>query len=101
MAIYVTARFTVRSESVEKCQQAIAELVDHVTRYEPETRMYISMQEVENETNFLSFFIFENEDAEDRHAESEALKRFNEVVHPECVEPIELTTYTLVASTEE
>ena len=101
MAIYMTARFTVRSESVEMCQQAIAELVDHVTRYEPETRMYISVQEAEDETRFLNFFIFENEDAEARHAESEALKQFNETVRPECLEPIELTTYTLVASTEE
>jgi quinol monooxygenase YgiN len=101
MAIYMTARFTVRSESVEMCQQAITELVDHVTRNEPETRMYISIQEVEDETRFLNFFIFENEDAEARHADSEALKQFNEAVRPECLEPIELTTYTLVASTEE
>jgi quinol monooxygenase YgiN len=101
MAIYMTARFSVRSESVEKCQQAIADLVDHVTRYEPETRMYYSLQDAEDETRFLNFFIFENEDAEARHAESEALKLFNEAIHPECIEPIELTTYTLVASTEE
>jgi quinol monooxygenase YgiN len=101
MAIYMTARFTVRSESVGMCQQAIIELVDHVTRNEPETRMYISLQAVEDETSFLNFFIFENEDAEARHADSEALKQFNEAVRPECLEPIELTTYTLVASTEE
>ncbi len=101
MAIYMTARFSVRSESVEMCQQAIIELVDHVTRFEPETRMYISIQEAEDETHFLNFFIFENEEAEARHAESEALKQFNETVRPECLEPIELTTYTLVASTEE
>ena len=101
MAIYMTARFTVRSESVETCQQAIAAFVDYITRNEPETRMYISMQEAENNTSFLHFFIFENEDAEIRHAKSEALKLFTEAVQSECLEPVKFTTYTLVSSTEE
>ncbi|MBN1426889.1 MAG: antibiotic biosynthesis monooxygenase [Anaerolineae bacterium] len=101
MAIYMTAQFSVRRESVERCQQAITDLVDHITRNEPETRMYISMQEVEHQTNFLHFFIFENENAEARHAQSEALRLFTEVIQSECLEPVVFTTYTLVASTEE
>jgi hypothetical protein len=86
---------------MEKCQQAITILVDYITRNEPETRMYISLQEAENKTRFMSFFIFENEEAEARHAGSEALRLFTEVIQPECLGPVEFTTYTLVASTEE
>ena len=86
---------------MEKCQQAITVFVDYITRNEPETRMYISMQEAEDRTRFMNFFIFENEGAEERHANSEALKLFTEVLQPECLEPVEFTTYTLVASTEE
>jgi quinol monooxygenase YgiN len=101
MAIYMTAQYAVRSESVEKCQQAVAGLVDYVTRNEPDTRMYIAMQEAENQTRFFHFFIFENDDAEAHHASSEAFKQFTDVIQSECLGPVAFTTYTLVASTEE
>jgi quinol monooxygenase YgiN len=97
----MTARFTVKQESVEICRQAIQEFIDHITRDEPETRMYISMQEAGDETRFLHFFIFDNEHAEERHANSEAVQKFTSIIYPECIEPIEFTTYRLVASTEE
>ena len=101
MPVYMTAHFTVRPESVEKCQAAIAEFVDYVTRNEPSTRIYVSLEEAEDETRFLNFFIFEDEAAEEHHANSEAAKRFTSILSPECVEPMNFTTYQLVASTEE
>lgn len=101
MAIYMTARFNVKPEALGICQQAIAEFVDHVTRNEPDTRMYISMQQEEDQTRFLHLFIFESEEAEERHANSEAIKKFTDVLYPNCVEPVEFTQYELVASTEE
>ena len=101
MAIYMTARFNVKAEALEICQQAIAEFVDHVTRNEPDTRMYISMQQEEEQTRFLHFFIFESEEAEERHANSEAVRKFTDILYPNCVEPVEFTQYELVASTEE
>ncbi len=101
MPVYMTAQFTVRPESIEKCQAAIAEFVDYITRNEPSTRIYMSLQEEENEANFLNIFIFENEAAEEHHANSDAAKRFKSILYPECVEPVKFTTYWLVASTEE
>ena len=101
MHVYMTARFTVKPESVDKCRAAIEEFVDHVTRNEPATRMYISFQEAENETSFLHIFEFENEEAEELHANSEAVQKFTSIVYPECVEPVQFTSYKLVASTEE
>jgi quinol monooxygenase YgiN len=101
MPVYMTAQFTVRPESVEKCQAAIAEFVDYVTRNEPSTRIYISLEEVDNEASFLNFFIFEDEAAEEHHANSEAAKHFTDILYPECIEPVRFTSYRLVASTEE
>jgi len=101
MHIYMTARFTVKPESLEVCRVAIEELVDYVTRNEPDTRMYISVQQAEDETSFLHFFAFENEAAEEHHANSEAVKKFTDVLYPECIEPVEFTMYRLIASTEE
>lgn len=101
MAIYMTARFTVKPESVDVCVEAITEFVDYVTRNEPDTRMYVSMQEAENETSFLHFFIFETDEAEERHANSEAVQKFTGILYPECIAPVEFTQYRLVASTEE
>jgi quinol monooxygenase YgiN len=101
MALYMTARYAVKPESVEICQDAIREFVDYITRNEPETRMYVSVQEEGDQTRFLHFFIFENEHAEERHANSEAVKKFASIVYPECLEPVEFTSHSLVASTEE
>lgn len=101
MHIYMTARFTVKPESVDICRAAIEEFVDHITRNEPDTRMYISVQQAEDETSFLHFFAFENEAAEEHHANSEAVKKFTDALYPQCVEPVVFTSYWLVASTEE
>ncbi len=101
MHVYMTARFTVKKESVEVCRAAIEEFVDYVTRNEPNTRMYFSVQEEEDETQFLHFFAFEDEAAQEHHANSEAAKKFTAVLYPECVEPVKFTSYHLVASTEE
>jgi quinol monooxygenase YgiN len=90
----------VKTESVEKCQQAIDEFVDYVKANEPETRLYVSMQEAEDETRFWHFFIFGNEAAQERHVNSEAVRRFTDVLYPETLAPVEFTRYTLVASTE-
>lgn len=101
MHIYMTARFSVKPESLEVCQQAISEFIDYVTRNEPDTRLYMSVQEVGDETHFLHFFAFENEEAEEHHANSEAVKKFTGILYPECIEQVEFTTYRLLASTEE
>ncbi len=101
MSIFMTAQFTVKPESVDVCRQAIAEFVDYVTRNEPETHMYISVQDSADETHFLNFFEFESEAAQEHHANSEAVKKFTAILYPECIHPVEFTTYQLVASTEE
>jgi len=99
MAIYMTARFRVKPESLEKCQQTIREFVDYVTDSEPETRLYESAQETGDATSFLHYFVFEDEAARERHSNSDGVKRFTSILYPELLAPVEFTEYALVAST--
>ena len=101
MPIYMTARFQVRPESVEKCRQAIDEFVADVKRREPRTLLYTSLQERDNPTRFLHTFIFRDKAALDIHSNSDAVKRFTSVLYPETLAPVEFTEYVVVASTNE
>ncbi len=101
MPIYMTARFKVKPESREKCQQAIRDFIAYIQANEPETRLYESVQEAADPTSFLHYFIFENEAARDRHRTSDGVKRFTDILYPELLAPVEFTEYTIIATTEE
>jgi len=100
MPIYMTARFKVKPESLEKCQQAIHEFIEYIKANEPDTRLYESVQETGDATSFLHYFIFENEAAREKHSSSDGVKRFTGILYPELLVPVEFTEYTLIASTE-
>lgn len=101
MSIYVTARFQVKPESVEKCKQAIDEFIAHVKQHEPGTLLYTSLQERDDPTRFLHTFIFRDEGAREIHSNSDAVKRFTSVLYPETLAPVEFIEYVVVASTQE
>ncbi len=101
MPIYMTARFRVRPEAVEKCRQAIGQFLKYIRDSEPKTRSYIAMQDSKDATSFLHFFIFEDEAARDVHRKSDAVKRFTDVLYPETVAGVEFTQHILLASNAE
>jgi quinol monooxygenase YgiN len=101
MPIYMTARFQVRPESVEKVRQAVRDFIDHIRANEPGTGLYVSLEDSKDPTRFLHVFWFTGEDAQQTHRTSEAVDRFTSILYPETVGGVEFTTYDLVASTTE
>jgi quinol monooxygenase YgiN len=98
MPIYMTARFRVKPESLEKCRQAIRDFVDYIQANEPDTRLYESVQAGDDATSFLHYFIFENEAARKKHETSEGVKRFTGILYPELIGSVEFKEYALVAT---
>lgn len=98
MPIYQTGGYHVKPEAVGKVKKAIKEFVAYVQANEPGTHMYLAWQKKDDPTHFLHLFIFEDEAAQARHGESEAVKRFEAVYGPELTdEEVEFTDYGMVA----
>jgi quinol monooxygenase YgiN len=99
MPVFMTARFIVRPEAREKCEQAIREFIDYIKANEPGTLRYTSLQQADDPTSYMHFFIFQDEAARDKHANSEGVSRFTSVLYPQTLAPVEFTEYKMVAST--
>ncbi len=100
MPIHMTARFRVRAESRDKCEQAIAEFVEYVKKNEigKGTISYTALQEPDDPTSFLHYFVFEDEAARERHSNSDAVNKFISALYPETLAPVRFTEYSVVAS---
>jgi len=99
MPVFMTARFKVKPESREKCEQAIREFIEYIRANEPGTMRYSSLQQADDPLSFLHFFIFTDRAAREKHSNSEGVQRFTSVLYPELQAPVEFTEHTLVAST--
>ncbi len=98
MRIYQTARFQVKAESREKCERAIREFVEYIRENEPDTLLYVSLQETADATRFLHYFIFKDEAARERHSNSPGVQRFTSILYPECLAPVEFEEHRVSAS---
>jgi len=97
--IHQTAYFVVRDDALDVCLKAIREFVEYVRVNEPDTWVYTSLREKESPNHFMHYFIFRDEAARDLHANSEAVKRFTEILYPNLVAPVEFTEYELFSTT--
>lgn len=98
MPIYQTGGYRVKPTAVDKVKAAIKEFVAYVQANEPGTQMYLAWQQSDDPTHFLHLFIFEDEVAQVRHGQSEAVKRFEAIYSPELVgEEVEFTDFDMVA----
>ncbi len=99
MPIYQTAHYQVNAGAVGKVKAAIEEFVRYVDEHEPGTKLYAAWQQEDDLTRFVHLFIFENEDAQRVHSESDAVKRFESVYSPELVGgPVIFTDFAMVAA---
>ncbi len=99
MPIFQTARFKVKPESREKCEQAVREFIEYIKANEPGTLRYSSLQQADDPTMFMHFFIFADEAARGKHRTSEGVKRFTSVLYPETIDGVEFAEYAMVATT--
>jgi quinol monooxygenase YgiN len=96
----MTACFSVKPGSLGICRQAIEDFIAYIRDYEPATRLYTSLQDSENETEFLHYFVFGDATAEEKHRTSDGVKRFTSILYPELSsDGVEFKRYTLAAST--
>jgi quinol monooxygenase YgiN len=101
MPIYTIAQYRVRPSGVETVKQAIQEFVPYVRDHEPGTRLYVAWQQKDDPTQFVHFFIFEDEAARTAHSKTAAVKRFETVYRPELAGgDVVFTDYELVATNE-
>ncbi len=99
MPIYMTARWKCRPGAEETVAEALREFVAAVRQNEPRTRLYTALQEDGQANSFMTYFIFEDETAEEFHRSTPWVQRFTGIIYPENLEPVVFTRYQLLAST--
>ena len=101
MPIFMTASWTCKPGAESTVEGALREFVDAVRENEPDTRIYVALQSSEDPRSFLTYFIFENEEAQVFHRGTDWVKRFTETIYPENVGDVTFTEYQMIASTQE
>ncbi|HCG99173.1 MAG TPA: hypothetical protein DE036_05070 [Actinobacteria bacterium] len=100
MAIYMTAQWKCRPGAEKPVEEALRRFVFSVKQNEPDTRMYTALQNHDDATSYMTYFIFENEAARSFHSSTDWVKQFTDVIYPESLEPVVFTEYRLLASTD-
>ena len=91
--IHELARYEVRPESLDTCLAAIEEFVAYVRANEPGALRYEVWQEEEHPTRFVHLFVWRDDEANRIHGESAAVKKFAGILYPNCLAPVQFTTY--------
>lgn len=99
MSIHMTARFCVRPNALDESKQAIIEFIDYVKANEPGTQLYASLNETDDETSFLHYFIFDDENSRNIHRNSEGVLFFTKQLYPCLIGDVKFTTFHLFATT--
>jgi quinol monooxygenase YgiN len=98
MPIYQLAHYQIKPEGVEDVKKAIAQFVDYVENNEPGCRLYAAWQHEGDPTMFTHIFIFEDEEAHERHGRSDAVARFEAIYQPVLAGgPVDFVDYRLIA----
>jgi len=90
------ARYEVRPESLDACLAAIHEFAAYVRTAEPGALRYEVWQETTRPTRFVHLLVWRDAEAIRTHAESAAVKKFADVLYPNCLAPAEFIPYRQV-----
>jgi quinol monooxygenase YgiN len=92
------AHYEIHQEAIERVKATIHEFVDYVRSNEPGTLRYDVWQDQEHPTRFVHIFIFRDQNAHNQHSASAQVKKFADVLYPECLAPVEFIDYQKIAS---
>jgi quinol monooxygenase YgiN len=70
--------------------------VAYVRTHEPGALRYEVWQEAKRPTRFVHLFVWKDEEANRIHGESAAVKKFADVLYPNCLAPVEFIKYRQV-----
>ena len=82
VSIVMIAQFEVRPEKLAECEETIRKFVEHIHRKESGTLLFTSLQESEEPTRFLHYFIFRDEKMREIHSYSEEANKFTAALYP-------------------
>ena len=91
--IHELARYEVEPGALDDVIDAIHEFVAYVRENEPGALRYEVWQESDRPTRFVHLFVWRDEEANRRHGESAAVKKFAEILYPRCLAPVEFIGY--------
>ena len=95
--IHRMAKYKVKKEKLEDVKNAIIEFVDAVKKNEPGTQVYEAFQE-DDEVSFVHLMSFEDANARNIHRNSSYLKKFVDLLYPNCDEQPVFTDLHLIRS---
>ncbi len=96
--IHQLAHYEIHQEAIERVKAAIHKFVGYVRSNEPGTLRYDVWQGQEHPTRFVHIFIFRDQSAHNQHSASAKVKKFVDVLYPECLAPVEFIDYQKIAS---
>ena len=92
----VLVKFEVKKSAIEQALLLIRDFVEAVKENEPETILYHSFQAEDNHCEFVHVMTFLNEEAEERHRESEYCQIFADELYEICVDEPEFQLFNQV-----
>lgn len=94
----MTARFQIKPEALTTCAYAINDFIDYIKANEPDTVQYTSVNDFDDPYAFLHFFVFKDEQAEERHRNSPGTRAFVDSLYPNLIGDVEFSRWREVAA---
>ena len=95
--ISIIAQYRVKKDKLEIVKHAINDFVNAIKENEPGTLVYEAFQ-MPDKVSFIHFMSFKDETAQKKHEETKYLKKFVDILYPNCEQTPEFTNVDLIKS---